>query len=129
MSSLGCIYLKSLEKLLEIEDDGIPISEKIDLNLIDDSPSALSKSTSLGLSGFGDFFESSKPDLLLVLGDRYEILSAVIAAMFERIPIAHIHGGELTEGLIDEAIRHSVTKFSHIHFTSTDEYKKSNTVR
>tara|TARA_B100000945_G_scaffold266209_1_gene225887 strand:+ start:72 stop:1232 length:1161 start_codon:yes stop_codon:yes gene_type:complete len=108
----------------EIEDDGIPISEKIDLNLIDDSPSSLSKSTSLGLTGFGDFFESSKPDLLLVLGDRYEILSAVIAAMFERIPIAHIHGGELTEGLIDEAIRHSITKFSHIHFTSTDEYKK-----
>ncbi len=107
----------------EIENDGIPITKKIDINLVDDNPSALSKSTSLGLSGFSDFFESSQPDLILVLGDRYEILSVVIAAMFARIPIAHIHGGELTEGLIDEAIRHSITKFSHIHFTATEEYK------
>ena len=107
----------------EIEEDGIPISIKIDMNLIGDKPPALSKSTSLGLSGFSNFFESSQPDLILVLGDRYEILSVAIAAMFARIPIAHIHGGELTEGLIDEAIRHSITKFSHIHFTSTEEYK------
>ena len=107
----------------EIEEDGIPISTKIDINLTGDKPSAISKSTSLGLSGFSNFFASSQPDLILVLGDRYEILSVAIAAMFARIPIAHIHGGELTEGLIDEAIRHSITKFSHIHFTSTEEYK------
>ena len=111
------------ETYKEIEADGIPITKKIDLNIIDDSPSSLSESTAIGLNGFGNFFNSSRPDLLLILGDRYEILSAVISAMFARIPIAHIHGGELTEGLIDEAIRHSITKFSHIHFTSTEEYK------
>lgn len=111
------------ETYKEIEADGIPITKKIDLNIIDDSPSSLSESTAIGLNSFGNFFNSSRPDLLLILGDRYEILSAVISAMFARIPIAHIHGGELTEGLIDEAIRHSITKFSHIHFTSTEEYK------
>ena len=107
----------------EIEADGFIINRKIDLLLVSDTPVGLAKSTSLGLMGFGDAFDSLNPDLILVLGDRFEILSAVIAAMFARIPIAHLHGGELTEGLIDEAIRHSITKFSHLHFVGNDEYR------
>jgi GDP/UDP-N,N'-diacetylbacillosamine 2-epimerase (hydrolysing) len=83
----------------------------------------LAKSTSHGISGFADSFNSLKPDLILVLGDRFEILSAVVAAMFARIPIAHLHGGELTEGIIDEAIRHSITKFSHLHFVANEDYR------
>ena len=108
----------------EIEADGYIIDRKIDLNLIADSPLALANSTALGVKGFAKTFNSLKPELILVLGDRFEILSAVIAAMFARIPIAHIHGGELTEGAIDDAIRHSVTKFSHLHFVGSEEYRQ-----
>ena len=111
------------ETYKEIEADGFQISRKIDLELVSDKPVALTKSTSLGLQGFAEAFDSLKPDLLMVLGDRFEILSAVIAAMFARIPIAHLHGGELTEGAIDEAIRHSITKFSHLHFVAAEEYR------
>jgi GDP/UDP-N,N'-diacetylbacillosamine 2-epimerase (hydrolysing) len=111
------------ETYKDIELDGFHIDRRIDLVLVSDTPVGLAKSTSLGLMGFADAFDSLSPDLLLVLGDRFEILSAVIAAMFARIPIAHLHGGELTEGLIDEAIRHSVTKFSHLHFVATEEYQ------
>jgi GDP/UDP-N,N'-diacetylbacillosamine 2-epimerase (hydrolysing) len=77
----------------------------------------------LGLIGFADYYERNKPDWILVLGDRFEIFSAVTAAMIARIPIAHCHGGEATEGLIDEAIRHSITKMAHLHFTSTIDYR------
>jgi GDP/UDP-N,N'-diacetylbacillosamine 2-epimerase (hydrolysing) len=77
----------------------------------------------LGMIGFSDAFNVLKPDLIVVLGDRFEIFSAVSVAMIMRIPIAHLHGGEATEGLIDEAIRHSITKMSHLHFTATNEYK------
>ena len=112
------------ETYKEIEGDGFIINRKIDLLLVSDAPLGLAKSTSIGLAGFGEAFDTIKPDLVLVLGDRFEILSAVIAAMFARIPIAHLHGGELTEGVIDEAIRHSITKFSHLHFVGNDEYRK-----
>jgi GDP/UDP-N,N'-diacetylbacillosamine 2-epimerase (hydrolysing) len=112
------------ETYKEIEADGFVINRKIDLLLASDTPLGLAKSTSLGLAGFGEVFDSINPDLILVLGDRFEILSAVIAAMFARIPIAHLHGGEITEGLIDEAIRHSITKFSHLHFVGNEEYRK-----
>ena len=112
------------ETYKEIEGDGFIINRKIDLLLVSDTPLGLAKSTSIGLAGFGEAFDTIKPDLVLVLGDRFEILSAVIAAMFARIPIAHLHGGELTEGVIDEAIRHSITKFSHLHFVGNDEYRK-----
>ena len=108
----------------EIEADGLIISRKIDLELVSDTPVSLARSASIGLKGFGYAFDSLKPDLLVVLGDRYEILSAVYAAMFARIPIAHLHGGELTEGLIDEAIRHSITKCSHLHFAGNEKYRK-----
>ncbi len=109
--------------LEEIEADGFLINRKIDLALLSDSPIGIAKSTSLGLVGFADAFDALSPDLILVLGDRFEILSAAIAAMFARIPVAHLHGGELTEGAIDEAIRHSVTKFSHLHFVANNEYR------
>jgi len=112
------------ETYKEIEADGFIINRKIDLLLASDTPLGLAKSTSLGVAGFGEAFDSINPDLILVLGDRFEILSAVIAAMFARIPIAHLHGGEITEGLIDEAIRHSITKFSHLHFVGNEEYRK-----
>lgn len=107
----------------EIETDGFSIDRKIDLKLVSDTPVGLARSTSIGISGFADSFVSLKPDLILVLGDRFEILSAVVAAMFARIPIAHLHGGELTVGTIDEAIRHSITKFSHLHFVANEDYR------
>lgn len=107
----------------EIEKDGIPIHRKIPILLDSDTPSAISSSMGLALIAFGNYFEETKPDMLVVLGDRYEALAVSIAAMNQRIPIAHIHGGEKTEGAIDEAIRHSITKMSMLHFTSTMEYK------
>ena len=112
------------ETYKEIEADGFIINRKIDLLLVSDTPVGLTKSASLGLMGFGDAYDTLNPDLVLVLGDRFEILSAVNAAMLARIPIAHLHGGELTEGLIDEAIRHSITKCSHLHFVSNEVYRK-----
>ncbi len=108
----------------EIKSDGYLISDKVEMLLSSDTPNAISKSIGLGLIGFADKFECYKPDLLVLLGDRYEIYSAAIAAMISRIPIAHIHGGESTEGVIDEAIRHSITKMSHFHFVAAKDYKK-----
>lgn len=108
----------------EIEHDGFKIDKKIDILLSSGSTVAVSKSMGLAMIGFAEYFAELKPDLLIVLGDRYETLAACCAATNERIPIAHLHGGEATEGLIDEAFRHSITKMSYLHFTSTDEYKK-----
>jgi len=107
-----------------IEKDGFKITSKIETLLSSDSSIGISKSIGLGVISFSEEFKRLKPDLILVVGDRFEILSASIAAMISKIPIAHCHGGEATEGLIDEPIRHSITKMSHIHFTSTDEYSK-----
>ena len=107
----------------QIEEDGFEIDGKVEMLLSSDTSVGVTKSMGLGLIGFADFYERTRPDWVLVLGDRYEILSAVTAAMVARIPIVHCHGGETTEGVIDEAIRHSITKMSHLHFTSTDEYK------
>jgi GDP/UDP-N,N'-diacetylbacillosamine 2-epimerase (hydrolysing) len=89
-----------------------------------DTPVGITKSMGVALIGFADFFETYKPDIVVILGDRYEMLMVATAAMVAKIPIAHIHGGERTEGLMDEAIRHSVTKMSHIHFTTTEEYRE-----
>ncbi|MBO6960196.1 MAG: UDP-N-acetylglucosamine 2-epimerase (hydrolyzing) [Prochlorococcus marinus CUG1438] len=108
----------------EIKSDGYLISDKVEMLLSSDTPTAISKSIGLGLIGFADKFECHKPDLLVLLGDRYEIYSAAIAAMISRTPIAHIHGGESTEGVIDEAIRHSITKMSHFHFVAAKDYKR-----
>ena len=107
----------------EIEQDGFEIDRKIEMLVSADTPSGIAKSMGLGLIGFADAFSALAPDLIVVLGDRYEILSAVSAALAARIPIAHIHGGEATEGLIDEAIRHSITKMSHLHFVAAEEYR------
>ena len=108
----------------EIEQDGIPIDEKIEILLNSDTPAAISKSMGLAMIGFADYFSRLKPDLLLVLGDRFETFSVCIAAMNQRIPIAHLYGGETTEGAVDESIRHAITKMSHLHFTSTEQYRQ-----
>lgn len=107
----------------KILDDGFIINEKVETLLSSDTTVGVSKSIGLGTISFSEVFERLNPDLILVLGDRYEIFAACTAAMISRIPIAHCHGGEATEGLIDEAIRHSITKMSQIHFTSTEEYR------
>ena len=108
----------------EIENDGVNIDRKIEMLLSADTPSAITKSMGVALMGFADYFAEINPDALVVLGDRYETLAVCIAAMNEKIPIFHIHGGETTEGLIDEAIRHAITKMSMFHFTSTEQYRK-----
>jgi GDP/UDP-N,N'-diacetylbacillosamine 2-epimerase (hydrolysing) len=107
----------------QIEADGFKIAGKIEMLMSSDTSVGITKSMGIGLIGFADFFESNKPDWVLVLGDRFEIFVAVTAAMIARIPVAHCHGGEVTKGVIDEAIRHSITKMSHLHFTSTIEYR------
>ena len=110
----------------EIEKDGFTIDCKIpviDENAEDNAVTTV-KSMATALSGFADAYNTLKPDMVVVLGDRYEILAAATAALIERIPIAHLHGGEVTEGAYDDAIRHSITKMSHLHFTSTEEYRK-----
>ncbi len=107
----------------DIAERGFTVDRCVETLLSSDSSVGIAKSIGLGVIGFADAFADLKPDLLLVLGDRFEILAAATAAMAARIPIAHLHGGELTEGVIDEAIRHSITKMSHIHFVSTAEYR------
>lgn len=107
----------------EIEEDGFQINAKVEMLLSSDSPAGISKSIGLGVIGFADEFQRADLDMLILLGDRYEALSAAICAMVMRIPIAHLHGGELTEGAIDEGIRHSITKMSYLHFTSTEQYR------
>ena len=107
-----------------IEDDDFKVSKKVEMILSSDTPASIAKSMGIGLISFADALEDLKPDILLVLGDRYEILSVTSAALVSRIPVAHLHGGEATEGSIDEAIRHSITKMSHIHFVASNEYKR-----
>ena len=108
---------------LEIEKDGFSIDAKVDSLLSSDSSAGVAKSIGLGAIGFADCLESLKPDLIVVLGDRFEILPAVFAALVARIPVAHLHGGEKTEGAFDEAMRHSITKMSHLHFVAAEEYR------
>lgn len=108
----------------EIEKDGNTIDEKIEILLSSDTTIGISKSMGLAIISFSECFERIKPDLLIVLGDRYETFSAVSAATVSKIPVAHIHGGETTEGAFDESFRHCITKMSQIHFTSTEEYRR-----
>lgn len=107
-----------------IEADGFHIDRKVEMLLGSDTPVSISKSVGLGVIGMADALESLQPDLLLVLGDRFEIFSAAVAATMQRIPIAHLHGGETTAGAIDEAIRHSLTKMSHLHFVAAEPYAR-----
>lgn len=108
----------------EIEADGIIIDEKIETLLSSDTPASITKSMGLVLISFADYFKRLKPDLLVVLGDRYETVAVTISAMNQNIPIAHLYGGERTEGATDEAFRHAITKMSYLHFTSTENYRK-----
>lgn len=107
----------------EIMADGLTVAARVEMLLAGDSPVAMAKSMGLGVIGFADAFTALRPDLLVLIGDRYESLAAAEAAMCLRIPIAHISGGETTEGAIDEAIRHSLTKMSHLHFVSAEAYR------
>jgi GDP/UDP-N,N'-diacetylbacillosamine 2-epimerase (hydrolysing) len=107
----------------EIEKD-FKIDKKINISLSSDTSEGISRSMGIAQTAFSKAYNKLKPDIVVVLGDRFEIFSAVSSAMISRIPIAHIHGGEATEGLIDEAIRHCISKMSHIHFTATEEYSK-----
>lgn len=107
-----------------IEEDGFHIDVKVDILLDGDTPLSITKSTGRGVIGFADAYGLVKPDIVVVLGDRYEILAASQAAMLMNLPLAHIHGGEITEGAVDESIRHAVTKMAHLHFTSTERYRE-----
>lgn len=106
----------------EIEKDMFPIAERVEMLLSSDTKIAIATSMGLGMIGFAKAYERIKPDIVLVLGDRFEISSAVTAAVPFNIPVAHIHGGESTEGVMDELFRHAITKMSHIHFPTTPRY-------
>jgi GDP/UDP-N,N'-diacetylbacillosamine 2-epimerase (hydrolysing) len=108
----------------EIVADGFAIDAEVDMLLDADDPVSVTKSIGRGVIGFADVFNNLQPDVVVVLGDRFEIFAAAQAAMFARIPLAHIHGGELTEGAIDDCVRHAVTKMSHLHFTAAEPYRQ-----
>lgn len=107
-----------------IEADGFVINRKVEMLTSSDTSVGIAKSMGLGMIGFADALNELNPDLIVVLGDRFEIFAAVSAALVACIPVAHLHGGESSEGLIDEAIRHSITKMSHLHFVAAGEYKQ-----
>lgn len=108
----------------EIEKDNFKIDEKVEILLSSDTPTAILKSMGLALISFGESLNRLKPDIIAILGDRFEAFCMAASAMISNIPIIHLYGGESTYGLIDEAIRHSITKMSHLHFTSTEEYRR-----
>lgn len=108
----------------QVEEDGYKIDEKVEILLSSDTSIGISKSMGLAIISFSEVFDRLKPDMVVVLGDRYEIFSAVSVASISRIPVCHLHGGETTEGAFDENLRHSITKMSYLHFTSTEEYRK-----
>ena len=107
-----------------IEGEGFYIDRKVEILTSSDTAVGIAKSMGLGMIGFADALNELNPDLIVVLGDRFEIFSAVAAALVARIPVVHLHGGESTEGAFDEMFRHSITKMSHFHFVATDEYRK-----
>ena len=115
-SEFGCTYK-------QIENDGFKIDEKIENLFCSHSKSSVVKSTGMATLMLSDAFQRLKPDVVLLLGDRYETLAAATSALLMNIPIAHIHGGEITEGAVDEQIRHAITKMSHLHFASTEEHR------
>lgn len=108
----------------EIENDGFVIREKIEMLLSSDTETGVTKSVGLGIIGFADAFRRLKPDLVILLGDRFETLAAAAAAFMARLPIVHLYGGELTEGAMDDAVRHAVTKMSMLHLVSTEAYRR-----
>lgn len=109
---------------LEIERDGFHINRKVEMLVSADTSTSIAKSMGLGMIGFSDALIDLSPDLLVLLGDRFEIFSAAAAGLVAQIPIVHIHGGEVTEGSIDESFRHSITKMAHIHFVAVKDYRR-----
>lgn len=107
-----------------IENDGYPIAARIDLGLDKEKKSYVTDFMAVAVAEFGRFFAENRPDIVILLGDRYETLMVATAAMMHKIPIAHLHGGEITEGAVDDAIRHSISKMSYLHFTSTEVHRK-----
>ena len=108
----------------EIEQAGFAIDARVEMLLSADTATAVTKSMGLGMIGYADAYARLSPDLIVVLGDRFEIFAATAAALIAGIPVAHLHGGETTEGAFDEAIRHSITKMSHLHFVAAEDYRK-----
>lgn len=108
----------------DIERDGFVIDRKLEVLLSSDSPVGVTKSVGLGTLAFADAFADLRPDVVVLLGDRFESLSAATAAMIARVPIAHLHGGEITEGAFDDAIRHTITKMAHLHFVAAEDYRR-----
>lgn len=108
----------------EIEKDGFPIAEKVEMLLSSDTDAGIAKSTGLGMVGFADALGRLEPDAVLLLGDRFETFAMATAAYLMKIPVVHLHGGETTEGATDEAMRHAITKMAYLHFTSTEVYRK-----
>jgi len=106
----------------QIENEGFKIGERVEMLLSSDSPEGIAKSMGLGTIGFSNAYSRTRPDILLLMGDRFEMHSAAVATLPFNIPVAHIHGGELTEGAIDDSMRHAITKMSHLHFVSTEAY-------
>jgi UDP-hydrolysing UDP-N-acetyl-D-glucosamine 2-epimerase len=108
----------------DIEAEGIKIDRKINLRLTGDSSIANLKSIGVGLNGFGEAFSELKPEIVILLGDRFELFAPAISALMLGIPIAHIHGGELSEGAIDDSVRHAITKLASLHFAATETYRR-----
>ena len=108
----------------EIVADGFAVDARVDILQFDDSSTGICKSMGLALSGYGESLDHLKPDLLMILGDRYESFCVAAASQVQRVPVAHIHGGETTEGAVDEAFRHSITKMAHLHFPCCEEYRR-----
>jgi UDP-hydrolysing UDP-N-acetyl-D-glucosamine 2-epimerase len=107
-----------------IEADGFDVGERIEMLLSSDSPEGIAKSIGLGMIGFAQAYAQHCPDIMLVLGDRFEMYAAAVAALPFKIPVAHVHGGEITQGAIDDALRHSITKLSHLHFVAAETYAR-----
>ncbi|MBD5212793.1 MAG: UDP-N-acetylglucosamine 2-epimerase (hydrolyzing) [Bacteroidales bacterium] len=109
----------------EIERDGFRVDRRVEMLLSSDTSVGTAKSVGLGIIGYADALDQLAPDLVVILGDRYEMLGVAQTALLFNIPVAHLHGGEITEGAYDDAIRHAITKLSHLHFTSTEEYRQN----
>ena len=108
----------------EIEGDGFDIAERVDIDLAEDTPTGISRSMAIAIGRFGELLDRRRPDLLFLLGDRFETFAIAAAAQDAGVPVAHLHGGEVTEGVIDEAFRHAITKMSRLHFVSTEEHRR-----
>ena len=108
----------------QIEADGFAIDEKVEMLLSADTGISIVKSMGIGMIGYADVLSKLSPDAIVILGDRYEMLAVASSASALKIPIIHLHGGEITEGAYDDSFRHAITKLSHLHFTSTDVYRE-----